>query len=141
MALPVGILTILSFFCPVQKAKMEQTTTGGTHLPHLVSAEGCAAAKPAPQSSAAPIAAALAGPAAGDTAAGPARPRAARPKAAELDAAQVQAKIMALYAKGQQQKLTLPEIKCFLRAHKVPVGGNKADLLVRVKDLLSTPAV
>ena len=122
---------------------MEQTTQGGNHLPHLVPAEGCAAATAAPQpgSGTAPGAAASAGPAAGDTAAGPARPRAARPKAAELDAAQVQAKIMALYAKGQQQKLTLPEIKCFLRARKVPVGGNKADLLVRVKDLLSIPAV
>ena len=120
---------------------MEQTTQGGNHLPHLLPAEGCAAATAAPQSGAAPVAAASAGPATADTAAGPARPRAARPKAAELDAAQVQAKIMALYAKGQQQKLTLPEIKCFLRAHKVPVGGNKADLLVRVKDLLSTPAV
>ena len=113
-------------------------------MPHLVSAssaEGCAAATAAPQSAAAPVAAASAGLAAGYTAAGPARPRAARPKAAELDVAQVKAKIMALYAKGQQQKLTLPEIKCFLRARKVPVGGNKADLLVRVKDLLSIPAV
>ena len=98
---------------------------------HLVSAEGAAAA-------AAAAAAALA---LGDTAPGPAKPRPVRPKAPELDAAQVQAKIMELFATGQQQKLNLPEIKCFLRARKVPVGGKKADLLVRVRDLLKTPSV
>ena len=105
---------------------------GGNHLPHPVSAEGAAAATAAPRCGAASIAAA---------AASPAKPRAARPKAAELDAAQVQAKVRELFAQDQQQKLTVPEIKCFLRAQKVPVGGNKADLLVRVHDLLNVPLV
>ena len=108
-------------------------------MPHPVIAEGAATAKAAPHSGAAPVASAtLAGPAVGVTVAGPAKHRAARPKAPELDVSQVQAKVMELFAEGQQQKLTLPEIKCFLRARKVPVGGKKADLLVRVKDLLKS---
>ena len=121
----------------MQKAKMIQTPAEGNDVRRRRPAEGAAAATAAPQSGAAAAAAAPAGLAAEDAVPGPAKPRAARPKAPELDAAQVQAKVKQLFATGQQQKLTVPEIKCFLRARKVPVGGVKADLLVRVSNLLN----
>lgn len=131
----------LRLFSAVQKAKVDQAAAEGNGMLQLIPAEGAAAATAAPQIGTAAAKATSAGPAAGDTATGPAKPRAARPKAAELDAAQVQAKVMGLFAAGQQQKLTLPEMKCFLRARKVPVGGVKADLLVRVRSLLNMPAL
>ena len=82
--------------------------------------------------------------AAAGTAGAPAKPKAApraRQKASDLDAAQVEAKVRQMCAQGLQEKLSIPEIKCFLKARKVAVGGKKADLLSRLSGVLkSAPA-
>lgn len=49
---------------------------------------------------------------------------------------QVEAKVKQMSAQGLQEKLSVPEIKVFLKARKVPVGGKKADLLARLSAAL-----
>ena len=70
----------------------------------------------------------------------PAKPKAApraQQKAPALDAAHVEAKVKQMYVDGLQHKLSVPEIKAFLKARKQPLGGKKADLLVRLSAALS----
>ena len=70
----------------------------------------------------------------------PAKPKTAqcaRPKASDLDIAQVEAKVKQMFASGEQSKLSVPEIKAFLKAHYQLLTGKKADLLERVSNVLS----
>ena len=70
----------------------------------------------------------------------PAKPKAAqrpRLKAADLDVAQVEAKVMQMWEDGQQSKLSVPEIKAFLKARCQLLTGKKADLLERLSSVLS----
>lgn len=60
-----------------------------------------------------------------------------RTKAADLDFAAVEAKVMANHAERQLDKLSIPEIKCYLKAKKLPVGGKKCDLLTRLAECLN----
>ena len=104
-------------------------------------AKTAAAAKAPAAVTAAAAAAAQAPPAGSSPQEGlPAKPKAApraQQKAAPLDAAQVEAKVRQMYADGLQNKLSVPEIKAILKARKVPLGGKKADLLVRLSTALS----
>ena len=72
----------------------------------------------------------------GDSAAAKAPPR-KRTKAQDLDTAQVEVQVRERHAAGQLDKLSIPELKCFLKAHKQAVGGKKADLVARVAELLA----
>ena len=72
----------------------------------------------------------------GDSAAAKAPPR-KRTKADDLDTAQVEVKVRERHAAGQLDKLSIPELKCFLKARKQAVGGKKADLVARVAELLA----
>ena len=74
---------------------------------------------------------------AGAAAAAKAPPR-KRTKAEDLDMAQVEAKVREKHAIGQLDKLSIPELKCFLKARKQPLGGKKADLVARVTEVLAT---
>lgn len=70
----------------------------------------------------------------------PTKPKAAQrapPKASNLDHVQIEAKVKQMWADGLPAKLSVPEIKVFLKARKQPVGGRKADLLVRLNGVLS----
>ncbi len=70
----------------------------------------------------------------------PTKPKAAqrgRPKAADLDVAQVEAKVMQMWEDGQQSKLSVPELKAFLKARYQLLTGKKADLLERLSSVLS----
>ena len=49
-----------------------------------------------------------------------------RKKAENIDLAVVEKKIHEKHAAGSLNDLSIPEMKCFLKAHKVPVGGKKA---------------
>ncbi len=49
---------------------------------------------------------------------------------------QVEAKVRQMFAEGLQDKLSVPEIKVFLKARKIPMGGKKADLLARLSAAL-----
>lgn len=60
-----------------------------------------------------------------------------RTKAGDLDVAAVETKVMAKHAEQQLEKLSIPEIKCFLKAKKLPVGGKKGDLLDRLVKFLN----
>ena len=62
-----------------------------------------------------------------------------RTKAADLDVAAVEAKVRAKHAEQQLEKLSIPEIKCFLKVKKLPVGGKKGDLLERLVKCLAEP--
>jgi len=59
-----------------------------------------------------------------------------RVKASDLDAAAVDAKVYAKHAIGCLKDLSIPEMQCFLRSRKQPVGGKKADLEGRLLLLL-----
>lgn len=61
-----------------------------------------------------------------------------RAKAADLDVAVVGAKIKAKYAEKELGKLSIPEIKCFLKSKKLAVGGKKGDLVNRLAEYLDT---
>ena len=60
-----------------------------------------------------------------------------RTRAADLDLAAVEAKVEAKHAERQLDKLSIPEIKCYLKAKKLPVGGKKCDLVTRLADCLN----
>ena len=60
-----------------------------------------------------------------------------RTKAGDLDVAAVETKIKAKHAEQQLGKLSIPEIKCFLKAKNLPVGGKKGDLLERLVRFLN----
>lgn len=62
-----------------------------------------------------------------------------RTKADDLDAAAVEAKVRQMHSQGQLTKLTIPEMKCFLKAKKLSVGGKKAELMARVSECLAGP--
>ncbi|PSC72899.1 hypothetical protein C2E20_3898 [Micractinium conductrix] len=75
-----------------------------------------------------------AGTAAGAPAAkAPAKPRA---KPAEIDLAAVTAKVQQLHAAGTLGKLTIPEMKAYLKSLRQPVGGKKGELEERVRQSL-----
>ena len=59
-----------------------------------------------------------------------------RVKASDLDAAAVDVKVYAKHAIGCLKDLSIPEMQCFLRSRKQPVGGKKADLEGRLLLLL-----
>lgn len=61
-----------------------------------------------------------------------------RTKAEDLDSAQVEAKVRDKHTAGQLEKLSIPELKCFLKARKQALGGKKADLVARVTDVLAS---
>jgi hypothetical protein len=67
------------------------------------------------------------------TAAGGAAAR-KRTKASDLDLEQVKAKIAAAVAAGTGvlKGVTVPEMQCYLKAHKLAVSGKKADLEARI---------
>ena len=60
-----------------------------------------------------------------------------RKKAEDVDLAEVEKKIHEKQAAGRLQDLSIPELKCFLKARKLPLGGKKSDLLARVEPLLT----
>lgn len=60
-----------------------------------------------------------------------------RTKAGDLDAAAVEAKVLAQHAAGALDKLSMPEMKCALKARKLPVSGKKADLVARLAETLA----
>ena len=59
-----------------------------------------------------------------------------RKKAEDIDLAEVEKKMHEKQAAGRMQDVSIPELKCFLKARKLPVGGKKSDLLARVEPLL-----
>jgi hypothetical protein len=61
-----------------------------------------------------------------------------RTRAGDLDPAEVEAKILQKYAENLLEKLSIPEIKIFLKAKKLPLGGKKADLVARLGEYLSS---
>ena len=70
----------------------------------------------------------------------PAKPKAAqrpRAKASDLDLAQVEVKVMQMWEDGEHSKLSVPEIKAFLKARCQLLTGKKADLLERLSNVLS----
>ena len=69
----------------------------------------------------------------------PAKAPRQRKKADDIDLAVVEKKVIEKHATGSLTDLSVPEIKCFLKARKVPVGGKKADLISRLEPLLSKP--
>jgi len=60
-----------------------------------------------------------------------------RKKADDIDLAEVEKKIQEKFAAGKLADLSIPELKCFLKARKLPVGGKKSDLVARVEPLLT----
>eukprot|EP00798_Chlamydomonas_sp_ICE-L_P023033 gene23033-30227_t len=60
-----------------------------------------------------------------------------RSKAADLDLEEVKAKAVEKHTSGKLKDLSLAEMQCFLRAHKLAVSGKKADLELRVAAILS----
>ncbi len=81
-------------------------------------------------------AAAMAAAAAAATTA-PAKAPRQRKKADDIDLAEVERKIQEKFAAGKLADLSIPELKCFLKARKLPVGGKKSDLVARVEPLLT----
>lgn len=67
----------------------------------------------------------------------PAKAPRQRKKADDIDLAQVEKKIQDKLAAGKLADLSIPELKCFLKARKLPVGGKKSDLVARVEPLLT----
>ena len=70
-------------------------------------------------------------------AAAPAKAPRQRKKADDIDLAEVEKKIQDKFAAGKLADLSIPELKCFLKARKLPVGGKKSDLVARVEPLLA----
>ena len=56
-----------------------------------------------------------------------------RTQMADVDAAAVEVKVTSLRAEGKLSSLTVPELKTWLKARKLAVGGKKADLLSRLE--------
>ncbi len=69
--------------------------------------------------------------------AAPAKAPRQRKKADDMDLAEVEKKVQEKFAAGRLQDLSIAELKCFLKAHKLPVGGKKSDLVSRVEPLLA----
>ena len=69
--------------------------------------------------------------------AAPAKAPRQRKKADDIDLAEVEKKIQEKFAAGKLADLSIPELKCFLKARKLPVGGKKSDLVARVEPLLT----
>ncbi|KAL3140035.1 hypothetical protein ABBQ38_004316 [Trebouxia sp. C0009 RCD-2024] len=70
--------------------------------------------------------------------AAPAKAPRQRKKAEDIDLAEVEKKIREKQAAGRLQDISIPELKCFLKARKLPVGGKKAELLARAEPMLAT---
>ena len=66
----------------------------------------------------------------------PAKAPRQRKKADDIDLAEVEKKIQEKLGAGRLQDLSVPELKCFLKARKLPVGGKKSDLVARIEPLL-----
>lgn len=66
----------------------------------------------------------------------PAKAPRQRKKADDIDLAEVEKKIQEKFGAGRLQDLSVPELKCFLKARKLPVGGKKSDLVARIEPLL-----
>ncbi|CAD7702206.1 unnamed protein product [Ostreobium quekettii] len=62
-----------------------------------------------------------------------------RSKVADLDLPSVTEKVLKGFAEGKVGKLSVPEMKCYLKAHKQKLGGKKADLEARLVSLLRGP--
>ena len=75
--------------------------------------------------------------AAAAAAAAPAKAPRQRKKADDIDLAEVEKKIQEKFAAGKLADLSVPELKCFLKARKLPVGGKKSDLVAKVEPLLT----
>lgn len=56
-----------------------------------------------------------------------------RTQLADVDAAAVELKVASLRAEGKSSSLTVPELKTWLKARKLPVSGKKADLVARLE--------
>jgi hypothetical protein len=67
----------------------------------------------------------------------PAKAPRQRKKADDIDLAEVGRKIQEKFAAGKLADLSIPELKRFLKARKLPVGGKKSDLVARVEPLLT----
>ncbi len=50
----------------------------------------------------------------------------------DLDISCITAKVHERHREGRLKELTVPEIKCYLKAHKIPVGGKKEELMARL---------
>lgn len=61
-----------------------------------------------------------------------------RTRLGDLSLAEVRSKAEQLSAGKNLGSLTLPEIKCLLKASGRPVGGKKADLLARLQECMGT---
>jgi hypothetical protein len=48
----------------------------------------------------------------------------------------VTAKVLGMHAAGTLGKLTIPELKAYLKSLRLPVGGNKGDLEERARQAL-----
>ncbi len=46
------------------------------------------------------------------------------------------AKVLGMHAAGTLGKLTIPELKAYLKSLRLPVGGNKGDLEERARQAL-----
>ena len=66
----------------------------------------------------------------------PAAPR-KRTQMADMDSAAVAVRVTSCAAEGKLASLTVPELKTWLKTHKLPVGGKKANLVSRLSDSLS----
>ena len=62
-----------------------------------------------------------------------------RKKAEDIDLTITEKKIRDKHAAGSLTDLSIPEMKCFLKAHKVPVGGKKAELIAKLELFLNKP--
>ncbi len=63
---------------------------------------------------------------------GSAAPR-KRTQITDIDAVAVESKVASCKTAGTLASLTVPELKTWLKAHKLPVGGKKADLVARLE--------
>lgn len=59
-----------------------------------------------------------------------------RVKAGDLDPAEIEAKVRQKHAENALEKLSIPEMKCFLKSKKLPVSGKKAELVARLMQSL-----
>jgi hypothetical protein len=101
-----------------------------TTMPSALQAQQAGAGREGAQNT--PLVPAQKPPAAGEKA-----PPRKRTKAGDLDAAHVEAKVRAQHAAGALDKLSIPEMKVFLKARKLPLGGKKADLVARLGEALA----
>lgn len=55
-----------------------------------------------------------------------------RARPADLDASSMEQKVLDLFARNLEQKLSVNELKSYLRAKKMPLTGRKGDLISRL---------